>query len=77
MNTAKFGHREASLDKPRKLLRRSTPIGGAISMRGSVQSLACPMSGNAGTTTYWISTILIWRSSIVRIAFSRLTADRS
>lgn len=45
MNTAKFGHREASLDKPRKLLQRSTPIGGAISIRGSVQSLACPMSG--------------------------------
>ena len=52
MNAAKFGHRETSLDKPRKLLRRSTPIGGAISIRGSVQSLVCPMNGTASTTTY-------------------------
>jgi hypothetical protein len=76
MNAARFGRREASLDKPRKLLRRSTPIGGAISIHGSAQSLACPMSGTAGATTYRISTTLTWCASRVRMAVNRLTADR-
>ena len=48
MDAARFGRREASLGKPRGLSRRSTPIGGAISIHGSARSLACPMNGYLG-----------------------------
>ena len=48
MSPARSGRREAFLDKPRKLLRHSIPIGGAISIRGSERSQACPMNGYLG-----------------------------